>query len=185
MRDRGGGVSIERLSASSLDAFRSLHSGDDAWCQCVAWWVPGWDGWGARTAEENSALRQSLFDRGVHDGYLIRFDGALGGWCQAWQRSAFTKLSVQFGPSPDDKAWMIGCVLVKPPFRGKGLARQALRLVVDDLRARGASSVDAFPKRHAGDEGELWNGPESTYLGLGFRVVKDDPKRPLLRISFL
>lgn len=184
MHDPGGGTVIERLSASGIDDFRRLHSGEDAWCQCVAWWVPGWDGWSTRTAEENAELRQSLFDRGILDGYLIRVGNDLVGWCQAWRRDAFTKLTAQFGAAPDAQTWMIGCVLIKPPFRGKGIARQALRLVVDDLRARGATSIDAFPKRQAGDEGELWNGPESTYLGLGFCVVKDDPKRPLLRISF-
>jgi hypothetical protein len=29
----------------------------------------------------------------------------------------------------------------------------------------------------------LWNGPESTYAHLGFAVVRDDAKRPLLRLT--
>jgi GNAT superfamily N-acetyltransferase len=135
MSDPDSGVSVERLSASTIGQFRTLHDGDD-------------------------------------------------GWCQAWRRDEFDKIASQFGVEKDAGAWMIGCVLIKPPFRGQGVARQALRLIVEDLRRRGATSIDAFPKRQAGDAGELWNGPESTYLGLGFRVAKDDPKRPLLRLSF-
>lgn len=184
MSDPDSGVSVERLSASTIGQFRTLHDGDDGWCQCVAWWVPSWNGWGERNADENAQLRQSLFDRGIFDGYLIHASGQTAGWCQAWRRDEFDKIASQFGVEKDAGAWMIGCVLIKPPFRGQGVARQALRLIVEDLRRRGATSIDAFPKRQAGDAGELWNGPESTYLGLGFRVAKDDPKRPLLRLSF-
>lgn len=127
-------------------------------------------------------LRQRLFRDGVHDGYFIYADGALAGWVQAWTRDAFAKLATQFAVSSDDDAWMIGCVLVLPAYRQTGVAGQALSLIVADLRLRGARSINSFPKRGASDAGELWNGPESTYAGLGFAVVRDDAKRPLLRL---
>jgi GNAT superfamily N-acetyltransferase len=143
-----------------------------------------WEGWGERTAEQNRAIRRKLFSDGVHDGYFVYANGALAGWVQAWKRDAFAKLATQFAVTSNDDAWMIGCVLVLPPYREKGVAREALSLIVDDLRLRGARSVDAFPKRGASDAGELWNGPESTYAHLGFAVVRDDAKRPLLRLTF-
>jgi GNAT superfamily N-acetyltransferase len=155
----------------------------NGWCQCVAWWVPTWEGWGERSATQNSALRQKLLKDGVHDGYFVYANGTLAGWVQAWKRDAFAKLSAQFGSAPGEDAWMIGCVLVLEAFRGQGVAREALCLIVDDLRLRGARSIDAFPKRGASDAGELWNGPESTYAHLGFAVVRDDAKRPLLRLT--
>ncbi len=50
-------------------------------------------------------------------------------------------------------------------------------------RARGASSIEAFPKRTAKDAGEMWNGPESIFQRAGFLVVHDDPVRPVLRLQ--
>jgi ribosomal protein S18 acetylase RimI-like enzyme len=178
-------VAIHRLSAANENDFARIHcdATGNGWCQCVAWWVPSWDGWGERTPAENLELRQKLLKDSVHDGYFVHLNGELAGWVQAWKRDAFPKLAAQFGVTSDDDAWMIGCVLILPGFRGKGVAREALRLIVDDLRLRGARSIDAFPKRGAADAGELWNGPESTYAHLGFAVVRDDAKRPLLRLT--
>lgn len=178
-------VDVQRLTAANEAAFANIHceATGNGWCHCVAWWVPTWDGWSERTADANAALRRQLFRDRVHDGYLIHADGLLAGWVQAWKRDAFAKLTVQFGAAAGDDAWMIGCVLVLPEFRAKGIARDALAQIVADLRLRGARSIDAFPKRGAQEAGELWNGAESTYVQLGFVVVRDDPKRPLLRLT--
>lgn len=178
-------VAIKRLSRESEADFARIHcdATGNGWCNCVAWWVPTWEGWGDRAAADNLALRRKLSADGVHDGYLVYVDDALAGWVQAWKRDAFAKLASQFGVTASDDAWMIGCVLVLPDFRAQGVARDALTLVVEDLKLRGAKSVDAFPKRGAAEAGELWNGPESTYARLGFAVVRDDAKRPLLRLT--
>jgi GNAT superfamily N-acetyltransferase len=178
-------VTIKRLTHESEAEFARIHcdATGNGWCHCVAWWVPTWDGWGERTSGDNEALRQKLFEDGVHDGYLIYADDVLAGWCQVWKRDAFAKLAAQFDLPSDDSAWMIGCILVLPTTRQQGVARIALGLIVSDLRLRGARTVDAYPKRSACDDGELWNGAESTYLRLGFAVARDDPKRPVLRLS--
>lgn len=178
-------VTVHRLTSENEGEFARIHceATGNGWCHCVAWWTPTWDGWGERTAAQNLSLRRKLLGDGVHDGYFVYADGALAGWVQAWRRDAFAKLATQFHVTSDEDAWMIGCVLILETFRGKGVAREALRLVVDDLRLRGARSVDAFPKRGAAGSGELWNGPESTYAHLGFAVVHDDPRRPLLRLA--
>jgi GNAT superfamily N-acetyltransferase len=177
-------IAVQRLSRSNLSEFARIHDGAHSLCQCVAWWVPTWDGWAQRTQQQNSDLRAQLFADHVFDGYLIYRDDVLAGWCQAWKRDAFAKIATQFGTAPDNRAWMIGCLLTLPDFRNQGVAKTALRSIMPDLKARGALTVDAYPKRGACDEGELWNGPESTYLELGFEIVRDDAKRPVLRLSF-
>ena len=179
-------VAIKRLTHDTEPEFARIHcdATENGRCQCVAWWVPTWEGWGERTAEQNLALRGKLFSDGVHDGYLVYRNSSLAGWVQAWKRDAFAKLAAQFAVVSDDDAWMIGCLLILPAFRAEGTAREALSLVVEDLRLRGARSIDAFPKRGAREPDELWNGAESTYARLGFAVVRDDTKRPLLRLTF-
>jgi GNAT superfamily N-acetyltransferase len=178
-------VSIKRLARESERDFYRVHCDGtgNGWCRCVAWWVPTWEGWGERTAEQNALLRKDLFKDGVHDGYLIYVGGRLAGWVQAWKRDAFPKLAAQFAVPADGEAWMIGCVLILEEFRRGGVASEALAQVVADLKARGARSIDAYPKRGAKEAGELWNGPESIYARLGFTVVRDDPKRPVLRLT--
>lgn len=178
-------VTVKRLAFELEGDFRRIHSDatGNGLCHCVAWWVPNWDGWGGRTREQNAALREKLFSDGVHDGYLIYSSGELAGWCQAWRRDAFTKLAEQFGAASDDDAWMIGCILILPEFRARGIARGALSLIIDDLKLRGARTIDAYPKRGAAEPEELWNGAESTYVGLGFSVVREDAKRPVLRLK--
>lgn len=176
-------VSIKRISDDTFQDFSELHSGPSAWCQCVAWWVPTWEGWSGRSPEQNATLRSTLFASGVRDGFLIYVDEALAGWCQTWKRDAFEKIVKLFGLEPDEHAWMIGCLLIKPEFRKQGIAGAALKLIVSELARFGAMRIEAFPKRQTAEDDELWNGPESTYLKLGFEVAHDDPKRPVLRLS--
>ena len=59
-----------------------------------------------------------------------------------------------------------------------------LEAVVDDMRESGIRRIEAFPRRgYELDEAELWNGPEAMFLGTGFKVVVDDPVRPVLALN--
>jgi GNAT superfamily N-acetyltransferase len=176
-------VEVVRFEPSHRAAFSALHSdaNDAAWCQCVAWWVPTWDGWGERGADDNSSLREELFERGEYDGYLAYAGGTPVGWCQVGPRDRLDKLVRQFGLAPDPGTWAITCFLIRPASRGRGVARALLAVVLDDLPGREARRVEAFPKRGERlDAGELWNGPEAMLRGAGFTVVHDDPVRPVL-----
>lgn len=178
-------ITLTRLSQATRADFDATHAGSDGpgWCQCVAWHVPDWNGWGARTREENLALREKLTKEGVADGYLIHADGVLAGWVQADERDRFSKLQTQFDLAPAPGTYMIGCFVILPAFRRRGMARAALAALIPELKSRGARAIEAFPKRTAKDEGEFWNGPESIYADAGFAVVRDDPVRPVLRIQ--
>jgi len=177
---------VHRLDASRRADFFRLHSEANGcgWCCCVAWWVPTWEGWGERTAEENLRLREALFDRGEYDGYLLYADGAPAGWCQAGPRDRLEKLVRQYGLSPDPEAWALTCFLMAPPFRRRGLATDLLSEVVRDLRRRGVPRVQAFPKRGQNLEpDDLWTGPESVFLSAGFAVLRSDSRRPVLELD--
>jgi hypothetical protein len=57
-----------------------------------------------------------------------------------------------------------------------------LSAILDDLRARGVEIVEAYPKREeAMDDLDLWNGAESMFIQAGFKVVREDDERPILR----
>lgn len=174
---------VRRLTPETVaDFFRLHHQAHQAgWCYCTAWWVPTWDGWGDRSAEQNRALRQELFARGEHDGYLLYAEGQPAAWCQVGRRDRLEKLRAKYGLAPDPRAWAITCFLTAPGQRRRGHARHLLGEVLRDLRARGALRVEAFPRRGADLEpGDLWTGPESLFVQAGFGLTRDDPRRPVL-----
>lgn len=172
-----------RIDASNRRDFFELHcEGNDAgWCNCIAWWVPTWEGWEERTAEENRALRESLFDGDEYDGYIVYADGVPAGWCQVGRRDRLEKLMRQFGLAPDADVWAITCFMIASAHRRTGLARRLLADVLHDLTAAGVQRVEAFPKRGSDlDADDLWTGPESLFIESGFTVLRDHERFPIL-----
>ena len=178
---------VVRFDASCREDFFRVHSdaNEAGWCQCVAWWVPTWDGWGDRTAEANRRLRDELLDRGEYDGYLLYVDGVPAGWCQVGPRDRLAKLARQYRLEPDPTTWALSCIMIAPASRGKGLAAFLVQEGLRDLRARGVRRVEAYPKRGEGlDAADVWTGPEPLWRSAGFQVVRDDPRRPVLAVEW-
>ena len=168
-------ITVRRLEPALREAFFALHceANGGGWCNCIAWWVPTWDGWGDRTAEGNRALREELFDRGEYDGYLLFVEEGGGeqpvGWCQVGPRDRLTKLARQFALEPAPDTWAITCFFVAPAYRRQGLVRELVQQVLRDIAQRGAREVEAFPK--LGDDldaEDLWTGPRALLEAEGF-----------------
>ncbi len=178
---------VKRMDPRLKRDFFKVHCEKEGlgWCACVAWWVPTWEGWGERTADENHALREALWEKGEYDGYIAYVDGAPAGWCQVGERDRLEKLLHQFELPPQPGTWAITCFAVVPAHRGAGLATFMLSEVLADLRGRGVERIEAFPKRLGEDPeaGELWTGPEGMYLAAGFQVERDDAARPILSLD--
>ena len=177
---------LRPLDSTRQADFYRLHSDENGhgWCCCAAWWVPTWDGWGDRTAEENHRLRDELFARREYDGYLLYVEGEPVGWCQVGRRDRLEKLVRQFERPPDPDVYAVTCFFIAPGRRRRGLARFLLAEVIRDLGAWGVDRVEAYPKRGEGlDAGELWTGPEALFTAAGFEVVKDDPAYPVLILN--
>ncbi len=168
-------VEVKRLDKNQLDSFYAIHceKNGEGWCNCVAWWVPSWDGWGERSAEQNRELRESLFAKGEYDGYLLYVDSMPAGWSQVGKRDRLEKLCKQHSLAPDPTVWAITCLTIVPEHRKKGLAHTFLGEIVADLRGQGVSRIQAFPKIGGQEkDGHVWTGPESIYVKAGFRVFK-------------
>lgn len=166
---------IERFRAGLEGDFRALHSdrNEAGWCRCVAWWVPTWDGWGERTAEENAALRQSLCDAGEYDG-LLAYDGDEPvGWCQVGPRDRLSKLVAQLELDPDRSVWAVTCFLVAPSCRRRGVAAALLAGAVAAAQDARASRLEAYPRNEPNEPGDLWTGPAGLFAAAGFLVARD------------
>lgn len=154
------------------------------WCFCSAWWVPDWEGWADRTADQNRDVRENLLAQGEYDGYLLYRGDQPIGWSQVGPRDRLKKLCEQFDLTPDPETWAITCFLIHPDYRRRGFARSLLQGILDDLPGRGARFVEAYPRRGSDpDANELWNGPEALFIDAGFEIFRKDPVRPVLRFQ--
>jgi len=176
-------IDVRYLAQDLKTDFYSVHNEkcSGGWCFCAAWVVPTWEGFGERTADENRAVREDLFARGIYDGYLVYFDGVPSGWVQAGPRDAFPKLLGRFELEKDPSVWAITCMAIAPEYHGQGLAHEIIHMVMEDLKIRGIERVQAFPKAGEGlSKEELWTGPLSVFEKAGFMVVKQVDQRPVL-----
>ena len=174
-------LEVRRLTPATVTDFWSVHRDDEGcgWCFCVAWWVPTWKAFPDRTEAENRALREGLFARGEHDGYVLTVDGEPAGWCQCGPRDRLPQLREMYGLVADPGVWAATCFVLRPAFRGRGLAHALLAGVVEDVRARGATRIQGFPRRGRHDAGEVWTGPEGVFVRAGFSAVAETPRGPV------
>jgi hypothetical protein len=179
-------LEVKRLSQALKWDFYRVHSVDccGAWCFCAAWYVPTWEGFGDRSAEQNKQVREELFEKGVYDGYLVYEGGIPCGWVQVTRRDRIDKLMERFALQPDPLIWAITCMALAPKLQGKGYSHEIVRLILDDMRLQGIKKVQAFPKIGEGLSKEtIWTGPLAVFLNAGFKVIQEDEDRPVLEIE--
>ncbi len=178
-------VTVVPLDATKRNDFYRVHcdANEAGWCSCVAWWIPTWDRWTERTAEENRNQREQFFEAGLYDGYLLYVDGSPIGWCQCGPRDRFTKLYARYELSPDPMVWAITCFLIVPHQRGHGLVHHLLQSALDDLQHCGIRHVQGFPRRGENlPVDDIWTGPERVFQRVGFSVERDHPQFPVYGI---
>ena len=177
---------VERFAPERLADFDRVHSDERGagWCKCVAWWVPTWDGFGARTAEQNASLRRDLCERGEWDG-LLAYDGddAIG-WCQVGPRDRLHKLASQLALDADPHAWAVTCFLVAPHMRRRGVASALLAAAVQAARDAGARRIEGYPTVGASlhDE-DAWTGTVLLFERAGFEIAVDSRPRRVVSLD--
>ena len=166
-------VSLQAVADDdSLESLRRLFSRPpNDWCWCVAWEVgPGGEAWMARTEAENRALRERLWAHGQRPFFLIRSGQAPCGWIKAGPLSLWPVLCERAGLDPEPGDWGVGCVGLDPGWRGRGVMRAAMALLVDAAQQAGARRLFGFPRPLEADRdpGKAWMGPYNLFEALGF-----------------
>lgn len=177
-------LEVKKLTQELAQDFFSLHSQQPfGWCYCVAWEVPTWDNWDARTAEKNKKFRQLLFDKRHLEGYLLYLDQKPVGWCQGGPRDRWVKLVKQYDLQPDQEMYALTCFCLLPYYRKLGLTHIFLSRILQDLKSQKVKRVQAFPRRGEHPDEDVWTGPESVFVKAGFKLEKDDPVWPVYRLE--
>jgi GNAT superfamily N-acetyltransferase len=179
-------IEIKQLSSATREDFYAVHRAGEYtdFCLCGYWWVASSEGWDDRTEQEAISQRAGLFAQGVSDGYLLYVDQKPVGWGQVYPRDRLPNLVNKFGFKTDADVWCIGCFMLAPQARGKGLARRFLALMLVDLQDRGIKKLQAFPRVETNlSANEAWSGPLSLYEKAGFRMLGEQQGRAIMQLD--
>jgi GNAT superfamily N-acetyltransferase len=188
-------IRIEALSEANLPQLRALFEASHNTCFCRYWHFGGTkNDWLDRCANRPEENAEEL-ERAVRAGDpgargLIALDdaGTAVGWMKLTPRSAVPKLRalpVYRNNDLGDEAttYSIGCFVVRPDVRGRGVARALVEAAPRFARAWGARAVEGYPRRsteplHAE---EAWQGPEKVFVENGFEATIDTGPYPVYR----
>jgi len=140
-------------------------------------------GKGVPAAERRRANRRdkkALVRAGRSHAVLV-YDGATPvGWCQYGTRDELPRIDAGRGyrkvgpPKGSAQLWRITCFFVARPYRGRGVAKLALKAALQSIKRRGGGIVEAYPvvsARMAAVPEWRWFGTPGMFRREGFREV--------------
>jgi ribosomal protein S18 acetylase RimI-like enzyme len=115
---------------------------------------------------------------------VLEVDGEPAAWCQFGPLSAYPRAQrvrdlypkLPSAPLPA----VITCIATTPPARTRGLAKQLVLAVVEDLAGRGFSAVEAYPEPEARPDSTSGANP-AFWRACGFELAIDDDRFPVVR----
>lgn len=177
-------------------ALAELFARADVTCHCRYWHFNGnTNAWLDRCANapnvNDSEMREAL-DSGSDDmSGVVAFDETTAvGWLKLSPAVSVPKLYEQrlyrrlpCFDGPREGVFTVGCLLVDPLRRNRGVASALLRGAIHVARCSGGTAIEAFPRRAEGTrDDEVWTGPFSLFLRAGFEVVHDFAPYPVMRL---
>lgn len=178
---------VRAATRADFASLAALFERDHSPCYCRYWHFEGTNKeWEARCAFEPDKSRDELSaSLGAGEGHgLIAIDERVLGWMKLVPQPVMHKL-LKRSPYKDLEApevWSIGCFLIDPEHRRRGVATALLRGAIELAPALGARVLEAYPRVFEGmHDGEQWTGPYAMFESLGFEVFRDQPQYPVVR----
>ena len=129
------------------DVVTILGGSTERGCWCQAWRgssaALGFSGPGAN----RDALEAQVIGGAFAPGVMAYLSGEPVGWCGLGPRAAMPRLAKSRTiPAVDTlPVWSVGCFVVRPGYRRKGVARALLAGAIEYARGMGAPGVEAYP----------------------------------------
>jgi len=158
------------------DVVTLLGGSGERGCWCQAWRGSARGSGGAAPGGNRARLEAQVASGTPAPGVIAYLGEEPVGWCGLGPRAAMPRLvGSRTIPRVDDAAvWSIGCFVVRPGYRRRGVARALLDGAVAYARAQGAPCVEAYPIDPAGARVSTsfgFVGFTSTFEAAGFRRV--------------
>jgi len=141
------------LNLSTYPDFESLAAKQGS-CWCMYYQRQKPNGRGLSTSELkriNKRDKETLVRKGRSHAILV-YDGEIPvGWCKYETDEELPRIDSGRGykkvgkPAEADKLWRITCFFVDRKFRGKGVAKIALKAALRSIRSQGGGIVEAYP----------------------------------------
>jgi GNAT superfamily N-acetyltransferase len=193
--DGEGVIRVAPLDAQLFAAWSALFDAASSPCFCRFWHFEGTkNDWLARCAFEPHTSRAeqeealACGDDATSGLVALEGDRALG-WMKLAPRASLPKLRKQsvyraHDLGSDDGVFSVGCFLVDPAHRHRGVARALLEAAPAFVRARGGRAIEAYPRRtrEPMHDEEAWMGPEPLYIACGFVPAFGEEPYPVLRL---
>jgi GNAT superfamily N-acetyltransferase len=191
-------MKVELVSAVHRDGLLALMQHASAGCHCRFWHFEGADlAWQERCnvhPQQNRAELEAALGAGSPEarGVVAVADGEVVGWLKLAPAEAMTKLtrrrlyrSLPVFRGDRNGVWIVGCLLVRPDFRRRGVAGALVAGAIPAARELGARALEALPRRSAEPlrDDELWLGPPAVFERLGFVRVDGPDPYPVLRLE--
>jgi len=114
-------------------------------------------------------------------GKVVYCDGEPAGYAQYAPPGYLPNAASYDSGPPGDDAVLLACLFIpETRFRGAGIGGRILDSIIDELRQRGIRAIETFGRR---GNIESPSGPAEFFLRGGFRIQRDDPEFPLLRLE--
>ena len=174
--------SVRELSVRTLSDFETLAIKQGG-CWCIFYQRANPLRRGTTSGEwkrRNRSDKRALVRRGRSHAVLVYEGRTPIGWCQYGgqeelpridARRTYRKVAPRVGVK---KLWRITCFFVDPKYRGRGVAKFALRAALDSIRNKGGGVVEAYPvasPKMAAVPEWRWFGTPGMFRKEGFRTV--------------
>jgi GNAT superfamily N-acetyltransferase len=189
-------LAVEAVSAAHAAGLCALFEAAGSPCYCRFWhFTETNNAWLERCAAAPDQSRAELvaaLEAGSDEarGIVAAAGGVIVGWLKvapaavmkkAYDRRLYRKLPCFEGDR--EGVFLIGCALVHPEHRRRGVGTALVEGAVRLAPSWGARALEAFPRRPkepVSDE-ELWTGPVGAFARNGFVEVSDFEPYPVLR----
>ncbi len=191
-------MEVRPLTSADWPAFAEWWGSSETtstcrWCWCTYFRFRGRD-WTNSTAAGNRASLEALAGRDPAPGLVAYRDGRAVGWVSLAPREDYEKLrySKILAPLDDTPVWSIVCFVVSRRARGQGVAAALLDAAIEYARARGATTLEAYPVDTTDGRvpaANAYHGTLGMYERAGFTIVErrqwntTTPVRPIVRLS--
>lgn len=182
---------IEPLRKTSANIFTDYleniefgHAPEWATCFCRFYHTTcDQDEWMMRTGETNRIEAVDAIKNGEMQGFLA-FDGEKCiGWLNANDASAMVRLKDYLKPViKEQKVGCTICYVIHPEYRGKGVARELLKVAIEHFKDSGYDAMLALPV-DGGEAEKHYRGTLNMYLENGYVEIESHDSVKVMWLS--